>query len=281
MAGEVPADFERSFYIPSERLSDKFADNTRDTGRNRIEAICKAITTEASNGVTLDFAVMANGTVRFTLRGTQDTVQVGVGLLERRLTTERKQETRSLPDGITALTVENLRRHNQHLVEQRQFACQPCQKVWWRKVFSYKEVSKCARCHVRYDAIQKDREYGWGRYVCPNCGHVFWGRAKAGVPAPCHQCSTMVLPAHIGPLPISPTQVLPAHIGPVPRDSNVFRRTNYRHACARCDNGRIRPCPSFALLQVTSMVHQSTGSTVSTFLTQRSDASTYFEPTDT
>ncbi|XP_072035137.1 shiftless antiviral inhibitor of ribosomal frameshifting protein homolog isoform X4 [Amphiura filiformis] len=266
MAGEVPADFERSFYIPSERLSDKFADNTRDTGRNRIEAICKAITTEASNGVTLDFAVMANGTVRFTLRGTQDTVQVGVGLLERRLTTERKQETRSLPDGITALTVENLRRHNQHLVEQRQFACQPCQKVWWRKVFSYKEVSKCARCHVRYDAIQKDREYGWGRYVCPNCGHVFWGRAKAGVPAPCHQCSTMVLPAHIG---------------PVPRDSNVFRRTNYRHACARCDNGRIRPCPSFALLQVTSMVHQSTGSTVSTFLTQRSDASTYFEPTDT
>ncbi len=53
----------------------------------QIEAICKAIQNEASNGITLNFAVMANGTVRFTLRGTQETVQVGVGLLERRLTT--------------------------------------------------------------------------------------------------------------------------------------------------------------------------------------------------
>lgn len=34
--------------------------------------------------------------------------------------------------------------------------------------------------------------YGWGRFVCQNCGNVFTGYAVAGRTSPCFRCSNMV-----------------------------------------------------------------------------------------
>ncbi|XP_022104414.1 repressor of yield of DENV protein homolog [Acanthaster planci] len=250
-------DMERTFYIPHERLLEKHATIPEDVKRKRFEAICKAITRESGNAVNVQYEIQDNRTIRFTIQGTMDQIGIAIGLLERHLTKERCQDRRALPQNVAPLTVDNLRQHNHTMMEQREFACQACQNVWWRKVFSYKPVSRCNRCHVRYDAVPRDRVFGWGKFRC-HCGNVFFGRAQAGVPSICFQCRASVLPDvdSIGPM---------QHNGP-------RQYTRNRHACDLCNNGRIQPCPGYNRVLCPSLPHISTGSTASTFLTQQSHA---------
>ena len=109
------------------------------------------------------------------------------------------------------------------------------------------------RCKKRYNAIPSNLEYGWGTYRCAQCGKIFYGRAQRGTPAPCFRCSH---------------ETYPENIGPKPQEADGRRG---RHACAACDNGRIRPCPNYRPVLVASTLHVSTGSTASTFLTQNTD----------
>ena len=76
------------------------------------------------------------------------------------------------------------------------------------------------------------------------------------------------------------TQCLPENIGPKPeeRGPRIGPRGGIRHACEACNYGQIQPCPTFHhnyhhayQLPAASHPHESTGSTVSTFLTQRNE----------
>jgi len=35
------------------------------------------------------------------------------------------------------------------------------------------QVSKCHRCHQRYDALPREREWGWAEFHCPSCQRQF------------------------------------------------------------------------------------------------------------
>ncbi|XP_041453501.1 shiftless antiviral inhibitor of ribosomal frameshifting protein homolog [Lytechinus variegatus] len=220
--------------------------------QNKIRSICRAISTEC-NYTRVDFNVRDNGTTEFFVRGADDKMELALRLIHLRL---KGRDGEQPPPEVVPLTVENIRRHNKNLTERRQFVCGACRKIWFRKVFSCKPVSRCAKCHVRYDPIPRGSEFGHGFYRCRDCGNEFTGRATAGVPAPCFVCGRMCMPLRIGP---KPERDLP--------------RGGGRHACEMCDNGRIQPCPSFNQFPVVSQRHESTGSTVSTFLTQTSDIS--------
>ncbi|XP_063952417.1 shiftless antiviral inhibitor of ribosomal frameshifting protein homolog [Lytechinus pictus] len=223
--------------------------------QNKIRSICRAISTEC-NYTRVDFNVRDNGTTEFFVRGADDKMELALRLIHLRL---KGRDGGQPPPEVVPLTVENIRRHNRNLTERRQFVCGACPKIWFKKVFSYKPVSRCAQCHVRYDPIPRGSEFGHGYYRCGHCGNEFTGRATAGVPAPCFVCGRMCLPLRIGP---KPERNRPQGGG--------------RHACEMCDNGRIRPCPSFNQFPVVSQRHESTGSTVSTFLTQASELSIDF-----
>ncbi|XP_071502661.1 shiftless antiviral inhibitor of ribosomal frameshifting protein-like [Diadema antillarum] len=247
---------ERRHRIGRERIKYRTAANEPD--QDKIRAVCRAIERE-SGSLGVRFVVRQNGTTEFTVRGSENQNELALRLIHIRLKGEPMPEP---PAVVVPLSVENVEQHNMQLSDRREFACRQCAKVWWRKVFEYKPVSRCPRCHVRYDPIPKEREFGWGKYRCPNCGNVFTGRAQAGVPAPCFKCNQMVQPAEIGPKPSTDD-----------RD----RRPRGRHACEACNNGHIRPCPSYSNIPYFSVPHESTGSTVSTFLTQKSEIEHEFD----
>ncbi|KAL5004185.1 hypothetical protein ScPMuIL_017641 [Solemya velum] len=98
--------------------------------------------------------------------------------------------------------LKDLARRNHIEATFRQFGCSPCDKMWWRKVPSRKEVSRCKRCRVKYDAIPRDREWGWAKFDCHYCGHVFNGFGQVGTTAtesPCYNCGAMCTPSEILP----------------------------------------------------------------------------------
>ena len=100
------------------------------------------------------------------------------------------------------LTRKTLQEHDrQTSTEVRQFCCGPCHREWWRVVPSNKPVSRCKDCHIRYDAVPRDGEYGVGRFTCTNelCGKVFYRRCRAFHGEFCPQCRAVVSEPHIHP----------------------------------------------------------------------------------
>lgn len=83
--------------------------------------------------------------------------------------------------------------------DARLFACGPCDSVWWSRIPSRKPVSKCRRCRRRVDAIARDREWGWASFRCPQCQREFGGFCGIWVPSPCFTCGFVVLPYVIKP----------------------------------------------------------------------------------
>nr|XP_022335015.1 repressor of yield of DENV protein homolog [Crassostrea virginica] len=149
-------------------------------------------------------------------------------------------------------------------VSIRQFACGPCDKMWWRRVPSRKAVSKCFRCRKRFDAVPRDNEWGVAEFTC-ECENVFRGYGQMNnTYCPCYVCHRMV----------QPSKILPKTRG------HGYRRNTRAHSCyaGNCYNradGQIIPdtiCvhpKSLGHRVVTpSDPHTSTGSTVNTFLTQ-------------
>ena len=101
------------------------------------------------------------------------------------------------------LTQEALREHDRLTSpeELRQFACESCNHTWWGVVPSLKAVSRCRQCNTTYDALPRNKEYGIGRFVCPNekCGYVFYEACYAESKRKCHNCETMVSKPYIHP----------------------------------------------------------------------------------
>ena len=51
-------------------------------------------------------------------------------------------------------------------------------------------MSRCKRCHNRCDALPRDKEFGVGRFICPNerCGKVFYRTCKSTDTRYCPRC---------------------------------------------------------------------------------------------
>lgn len=148
-------------------------------------------------------------------------------------------------------------------IDIRQFACRPCDSVWWRRVPGRKTVSKCHRCRIRYDAVPKESEWGVAEFTCGNCGNVFKGFGQMNNTfSPCYVCNDIAQPSKIF---------------PKMRPSGERRRHTHSCYASNCFNradGDILPgiCvhpKSLGRKVVTpSDQHISSGSTVDTFLTQ-------------
>ncbi|GFR71164.1 repressor of yield of DENV protein homolog [Elysia marginata] len=123
----------------------------------------------------------------------------------------------------------------------RQFACKDCLKSWWRRVPARKQVSKCHRCHQKYDCIPRNREWGTALFAC-ECGNEFYGfGVMSQTQRVCHVCRTFVYPSRVFP----------------PRKDDVQER---RHDPFRFEIIATN-------IRFASKRHVSTGSTVSTYLT--------------
>ena len=103
------------------------------------------------------------------------------------------------------LTEEALRKHDiKHMTgpcELRQFGCGPCDHPWWRIVPVSKMVSRCRECHIRYDALDRKKEFGIGRFQCtkPACKRVFFAKCQATDVLMCRKCKSPVGSPHIHP----------------------------------------------------------------------------------
>lgn len=169
------------------------------------------------------------------------------------------------------ITEANLQNLDTRPMDLRQFSCRNCNYVWWRKVLHHKPVSRCKKCSIRYDPIDREKEFGFGYFTCYTCGHSFTSaRAQRGVASLCFNCQhrgihSECLPERIEPLGRGRRKGQP---DPLPR-----RRRHPLHACSLCAFGEINPCPLFNIVVVASDPHVSTGSTVSTFISQMSGLS--------
>lgn len=151
------------------------------------------------------------------------------------------------------LTKEALRKHDiaTGTCELREFACEPCDNVWWRVVSTYKLVSRCNKCKIRYDALPREFEFGIGLYTC-ECGKEFKSRCTAQTKCPCFDCNALVSKPFIHPK--------------FNRAATDRPRSRHKHYCDECHGmGR---CPTFKKVIYPSTPHDSTGSTLSTFLSQ-------------
>lgn len=99
------------------------------------------------------------------------------------------------------LTEGALHRHNilTGATELRQFACLRCNHPWWKHVSRTKPVSTCNSCHVRYDALDRDKEFGIGRYICESCEHTFYAWCEATRMQECYGCNSLTGPPFISP----------------------------------------------------------------------------------
>lgn len=196
------------------------------------------------------------------------------------------QTVRDVIGGEEWQTVENCRRNNalraaaignRIPAEFRQFGCQPCDKVWWRKVPGRKLVSRCYICKTKYDALPRDLEWGWAKFQC-QCGNEFHGfGAMNKTLCACYRCRHYC----------SPLEIIP------PFKRRGGRKSRNRHSCSAPNCYRRSPLgpqvpdvnlcvhPNSLRRKVVepSRNHVSTGSTVKTFLTQDELASEFdYEP---
>lgn len=136
------------------------------------------------------------------------------------------------------LTEEALRKHDllTGATELRQFACPTCNHPWWTHVPRTKPISTCNSCHVCYDALDRDEEFGIGRFICIPCDHTFYARCEATEMQECFKCSKLTGPPYINP-----------RFKPLPRSSVVKKDS---------------PPPRIHTILNASTPHESTGSTI-------------------
>lgn len=162
------------------------------------------------------------------------------------------------------LTEEALRQHDMLTTptELRQFACRDCDQVWWRVVLSIKMVSRCKGCVRKYDALPRHKEYGIGRFTCPECTHVFYSRCHANTSCPCYECGCVVSKPYV-----HPGNKLNA----------ALNKSNRKHSCDLCHG--MGKCPNYKRVVYASLLHVSTCSSVNTWLSQPdyNDPAPYFD----
>ncbi|XP_044134706.1 shiftless antiviral inhibitor of ribosomal frameshifting protein [Bufo gargarizans] len=185
------------------------------------------------------------------------------------------REIKNLAETLNCLplTEENLRMFNNASENRipssdRQFSCKDCDKMWWRRVPTRKEVSKCHSCRRKFDPIPHDKMWGIAEFHCLNCRRTFKGFSQMGLSCPCYMCGN----------PVTPTRILPPRRNNGPRTRNPHscfaencynRREPYipGHECVHPRSRARNNCPK---VLYASMLHLSTGSTVATCLSQGS-----------
>jgi len=117
--------------------------------------------------------------------------------------TQRDHEQKSK---LRLMTVQALEDHDVKVAKEptelRQFACLPCNRKWWRTVLKTKKVSRCIGgvcSNQRYEALPREKEFGIGRFLCPNCEREFYGYCEAMDKKKCRKCGTNASPPHIHP----------------------------------------------------------------------------------
>ncbi|XP_059174300.1 shiftless antiviral inhibitor of ribosomal frameshifting protein homolog [Physella acuta] len=176
---------------------------------------------------------------------------------------------------------------------EQQFACQRCDKSWWKKVPNRKMVSTCNRCKQKLKAIPKENQWGWGRFHCEDCDNKFYGVGTMGMTkSKCYDCDNET----------DIKEIIP------PRIKKEMRKTRNNHNCngINCYNGyntvnprpyrndielrvqpnnphrtgregkpavcihKFSPRPASSRVRTWSEVHISSGSTVTTCIDQGS-----------
>ncbi|XP_052250862.1 shiftless antiviral inhibitor of ribosomal frameshifting protein homolog [Dreissena polymorpha] len=192
--------------------------------------------------------------------------------------------------------MQDVARRNEISAEIRQFSCEQCDHMWWRKVPTRKPVSRCNTCRNRFDPLPCDKEWGWAKFICPNCGNEFNQFGAMDVSLLRNMQGQMLhgtskcLCFGAGCYPptlVEPTEIMP----PIRRPSrNVVHCSAYncfRRYHPNPDEPIIPVCVHPASLRrvpvnvlVPAANHVSTGSTVKTFLTQDELAAPYipYEP---
>ena len=181
--------------------------------------------------------------------------QPAVQLSQQALTVmSEKDQGKLLAEGNRFLLTEGALRKFDILtgaLQLREFACEPCDHFWWKIVSRTKPVSKCPKCQIKYDALPREKEFGIGRYKCAVCKNWFYARCEATTLKPCFNCHSLVGAPYIHPKFI---RRQPRHLFTVPQLPVESAQKKVINA---------------------STVHDSTGSTEATFISQVEYASSF------
>ena len=161
------------------------------------------------------------------------------------------------------------------VLQLRQFACEACDRVWWKTVPCTKPVSKCFQCKTKYDALPREKEFGIGRYRCLECNNSFFSRCEATSERPCFNCDFTVRAPYIHPK----FKPIRRRRPPVDPSTSPFEPPKYEKIIYYVrDPSRRSALPVLFYVPLqrkprkkvvnASTIHDSTGSTASTFVTQ-------------
>ena len=185
------------------------------------------------------------------------------------------------------LTEAALRKHDisTGVLQLREFACESCDRFWWKTVPCTKPVSKCFKCKIKYDALSREKEFGIGRYRCTNCKNTFFSRCEATSERPCFNCDFTVRAPYIHPK-FKPVR---KHRQPIDPSTSLFEPPKHKKVVYLVHDpslGRVMPMVYYIPLETKprkkvvnpSTIHESTGSTASTFITQVEFPASVLEP---
>ncbi|KAK2836250.1 hypothetical protein Q7C36_014119 [Tachysurus vachellii] len=165
----------------------------------------------------------------------------------------------------------DLAQQNQMPSAEHQFACELCDKSWWRRVPERKMVSRCQLCKQKFEPVPPNKRWGIADFTCLNCSRSFKSFGRMDLGSPCYNCRFIVMPTRILP----PRKYL----------RNIGQRKRHQHSCLAedCYNRQEPYVPGTECVHPVSRkkngkpqvvnpshLHISSGSTVNTCLSQGS-----------